>query len=155
MAKGRLNFLPPVKAFRRFRARRLALVDTRLTPTTRLSCFLKRAPAPFSFARAGYFPLGDVALLRLVGTGSSFFYQLKGLLWACFAPSLPLQPSLPTYSSFMAWYASFLRGLGSWLLVKLRYKGKSFRWYKKRGSLVLRFGHSHLVVAAPSLRNLW
>jgi ribosomal protein L6P/L9E len=54
----------------------------------------------------------------------------------------------------LGWGISFLRGLGSWVLAKLRFKGKSFRWYKKRGSLVLRFGHSHLVVSIPSLRHL-
>jgi ribosomal protein L6P/L9E len=48
-----------------------------------------------------------------------------------------------------------LRGLGAWVLAKLRYKGKSFRWYKKRGALILRFGHSHLVASVPAHRNIW
>lgn len=30
--------------------------------------------------------------------------------------------------------------------MRLKYKGKSFKWFKKRGSIVLRFGHSHIVV---------
>lgn len=34
--------------------------------------------------------------------------------------------------------------MGAFLL-KLRYKGKSFRWYRKGGGLLLKFGASHLV----------
>ena len=38
-----------------------------------------------------------------------------------------------------------LRGVGGVCRLKLRYKGKSFRWHRRRGSLILRFGYSHLV----------
>ena len=46
-------------------------------------------------------------------------------------------------------YTWLLRGLGGLFRLKLRYKGKSFKWHRKRGALVLRFGHAHLVALRP------
>lgn len=43
------------------------------------------------------------------------------------------------------WFFLLRLGLGGLHVVKMRYKGKSFRWHRRRGSLLLRFGHSHLV----------
>ena len=44
-------------------------------------------------------------------------------------------------------------GLGGLRSFKLKYKGKSFKWHKRRKSLLLRFGHSHLVFV-PTLAGL-
>lgn len=54
-----------------------------------------------------------------------------------------------------SWLRSALRGLGCLVSLKLRFKGKSFRWHRRRGSLVLRFGHSHLVACKPPLGTRW
>jgi hypothetical protein len=53
-----------------------------------------------------------------------------------------------------AWSAALFRGLGGLRTLKLRFKGKSFRWHRRRGALMLRFGHSHLVVCRfpPAIR---
>jgi hypothetical protein len=45
------------------------------------------------------------------------------------------------------------RALGGVCRLKLRYKGKSFKWHRRRGALLLRFGHSHLV-AVPTVAAL-
>ena len=47
------------------------------------------------------------------------------------------------------WLSAALRGLTGLVSLKLRFKGKSFRWHRRRGALVLRFGHSHLVACPP------
>lgn len=39
--------------------------------------------------------------------------------------------------------------------LKLKFKGKSFRWHRRRGGLVLRFGHSHLVTCTPPKNTRW
>jgi hypothetical protein len=44
---------------------------------------------------------------------------------------------------------TLLRGLGGVSRLKLRYKGKSFKWHRRKGALLLRFGHSHLVALSP------
>ena len=49
----------------------------------------------------------------------------------------------------VTWLQSALRGLSGRVSLKLRFKGKSFRWHRRRGGLVLRFGHSHLVACTP------
>ncbi len=48
-----------------------------------------------------------------------------------------------------------LRGLVGLASLKLRFKGKSFRWHRRRGSLVLRFGHSHLVRCQAPAHTRW
>ena len=47
------------------------------------------------------------------------------------------------------WFNSALRGLTALVSLKLKFKGKSFRWHRRRQALVLRFGHSHLVTCQP------
>lgn len=34
------------------------------------------------------------------------------------------------------------------MFIKLKYKGKSYKWYRKRHLMVLRFGYSHAVLLA-------
>lgn len=52
------------------------------------------------------------------------------------------------FQIFLLWQ-SLLRGLGGVSRLKLRYKGKSFKWHRRKGALLLRFGHSHLVALSP------
>lgn len=54
-----------------------------------------------------------------------------------------------------AWLRQAIRGLTGRVSLKLRFKGKSFRWHRRRGSVVLRFGHSHLVACPPPLHTRW
>lgn len=60
-----------------------------------------------------------------------------------------------TEESATAWLGSVLRGLTGRVCLKLRFKGKSFRWHRRRGCLVLRFGHSHLVACPPPRGAKW
>lgn len=53
------------------------------------------------------------------------------------------------------WFRSTLRGLRGLVTLKLRFKGKSFRWHRRKGALVLRFGHSHLVACKPPKGIRW
>ena len=53
------------------------------------------------------------------------------------------------------WFRSAMRGLRGLVTLKLRFKGKSFRWHRRRGALVLRFGHSHLVACKPPKGVKW
>ncbi len=45
--------------------------------------------------------------------------------------------------------------LGGVRRCKLRFKGKSFKWHRRRGALVLRFGHSHLVAVGSPWGVRW
>ena len=54
-----------------------------------------------------------------------------------------------------SWLRQALRGLTGRVSLKLRFKGKSFRWHRRGGALVLRFGHSHLVVCPPPSHTRW
>jgi len=81
-------------------------------------------------------------------------------LWLCVGASrdvgtpgvLSLQASLST--RLLALWSTVTRGVGGLFRMKLRYKGKSFKWHRRRGALMLRFGHSHLVTisATPGVR---
>lgn len=46
-------------------------------------------------------------------------------------------------------WGTALRGVGGVTRLKLRFKGKSFKWHRRKGALMLRFGHSHLVALTP------
>lgn len=63
-----------------------------------------------------------------------------------------LSASVPQHCARLWQYVC--RGLGGLCRLKLRYKGKSFKWHHRRGALMLRFGHSHLVAvrAYPGVR---
>lgn len=52
------------------------------------------------------------------------------------------------------WQTVF-RGLGGLCRLKLRYKGKSFKWHRRHGCLLLRFGHAHLVALKPQKHVRW
>jgi hypothetical protein len=57
----------------------------------------------------------------------------------------PLLGGLTTSRLVWRQFAQVFRGLGALCLLKLRYKGKSFKWHRRCASLMLRFGHAHLV----------
>lgn len=44
-----------------------------------------------------------------------------------------------------SWFSSIEKSVYNYVFLKLRYKGKNHRWHRKKKSLVLRFGHSHLI----------
>jgi len=50
-----------------------------------------------------------------------------------------------TTKFFYAWYREFTWALFYYLFIKIRYKGKSYKWYRRGGALILRFGYSHIV----------
>ena len=67
-----------------------------------------------------------------------------------------LGPALAGWApSGVTWLQRALRGLTGRVSLKLRFKGKSFRWHRRRGGLVLRFGHSHLVTCPPPRHTRW
>lgn len=76
-------------------------------------------------------------------------------LWAVFLPvraagGAPRQPDSATMvPRLQRLWGGLLRGLGGLCRLKLRYKGKSFKWHHRRGALLLRFGHAHLVFVKP------
>jgi len=93
-------------------------------------------------------------LTSLAGGGPFSCANLRAR-WRIFVP-LTSPPALAPRGLATTTLYRLCRGLGSWVVAKLRYKGKSFRWYRKRGALVLRFGHSHLVTAvAPLVAARW
>lgn len=53
------------------------------------------------------------------------------------------------------WFRLALKSPGFFIALKLKYKGKSFRWHRKARSILLRFGHSHLVIAKPKPNIFW
>jgi hypothetical protein len=62
---------------------------------------------------------------------------------------LPL-PYLAYNTATMRWFQAVARATQKYRFIKLRYKGKSFRWHRRKGALVLRFGRSHLALAQPA-----
>jgi hypothetical protein len=125
-------------------------------PANRLAAWHSAAPAKTAFPR--------VFLPGLSAPTGWFTRALGAHVFPCFtfrAGWLAYFPSgsaggLSSRGVAVSVFHRFCRGLGSWVVAKLKYKGKSFRWYRKRGALVLRFGHSHLVtMAAPLLGSKW
>jgi len=103
-----------------------------------------RLKRPMTFLPTGW--LGPWVLLSSPqgGLGRLCLYTFNAIkLWvAC--------PSRLGFSRFEgSWLRLALRGLRGLVTLKLRFKGKSFRWHRRRGALVLRFGHSHLVACKP------
>jgi len=43
------------------------------------------------------------------------------------------------------WYNMVFKVSFNFIFLKLKYKGKNYRWHRKKKGLVLRFGHSHLI----------
>ncbi len=67
-------------------------------------------------------------------------------MWRLYYIYLPVNYLLRHSSKYIqSRLAHIFRGVGGLCYVKIQYKGKSFKWTRKAQSLVLRFGHSHLV----------
>ena len=43
------------------------------------------------------------------------------------------------------WFFKVTKNSYSHIFLKLKYKGKNYRWHRRKRGLVLRFGHSHLI----------
>lgn len=43
------------------------------------------------------------------------------------------------------WFNNILKTSFNYIFIKLKYKGKNYRWHRKKKGIVLRFGHSHLI----------
>lgn len=81
-----------------------------------------------------------------LGQGSGRYTSLGPVL-----PSLVSVPHLALATSALGWFYRTTRALSKYFFIKLRYKGKSFRWHRRKAALVLRFGRSHLALAQPPL----
>ena len=140
----------PTRALNLFWARRRVLAKKRATPFNlkeagkSFKCRLKR---PLALPRVGWAGPWVLVNSRLNGPLARLcLYTFNAVrLWlAC--------PSKVGFDrSQAAWFRFALRGLSCLVSLKLRFKGKSFRWHRRRSSLVLRFGHSHLVACQPPL----
>lgn len=77
--------------------------------------------------------------------------QLRHTNWFITCPAQTFLPhfacsGLSAYSTYIAnTLLLVFMGLGSLLILKLKFKGKSFKWHRRASHLILRFGHSHLV----------
>lgn len=60
-----------------------------------------------------------------------------------------------TSARISKWYRLLTKSVNTLSFLKLKYKGKSFRWHRKKASLVLRFGRSHLVIVKPKPHVKW
>lgn len=61
----------------------------------------------------------------------------------------------PVFLRLNRWLKPVTTLLGKIMPARLRYKGKSFRWYRKLNSILLRFGHSHIVIVKPAPNVKW
>lgn len=62
---------------------------------------------------------------------------------------------LQTNNRISVWFRLIRKTVGFFTTLKLKYKGKSFRWHRKAKSILLRFGRSHLVVVKPKPAVFW
>lgn len=68
--------------------------------------------------------------------------------------SLP-KTQYPTFVRIQRWFNSLMGFIDKRVAFRLRYKGKSFRWHRKLKSVLLRFGHSHVVLVKPLTNIKW
>jgi hypothetical protein len=83
------------------------------------------------------------------GRVPSVFSMLWRNRWFLTVPSSHPALGLAVPAGISACLASVLRGLGGLCVLKLRFKGKSFKWHRRFSTLTLRFGHSHVVSVRP------
>jgi len=57
-----------------------------------------------------------------------------------------LQKFLFTEFFSLKWIKEISCVLYFFLFLKLKYKGKSYKWFKKKTSIILRFGYSHIII---------
>lgn len=145
----------PVRSLNLFWARRRSLAKKRATPFNLKEAgrsFKPRILRPLSLS-----PIGWVGPWVAVGSHKSESALSRLCLYTMNATRLWV--ACPSQCGFgraqSSWLHSALRGLSCLVSLKLRFKGKSFRWHRRRGALVLRFGHSHLVACKPPLGVRW
>lgn len=68
--------------------------------------------------------------------------------------SIP-QLHYPTLHITRRWLNAVAGFVGRRIAMRLRYKGKSFRWHRKLNAILLRFGHSHVVLFKPEPNIKW
>lgn len=143
----------PIRVLNLFWNRRRSLAKKRVTPFNLKEVgksFTPRIRRPLTFLPVGW--AGPWVLISSSEgpLGRLCLYTFNAIrLWvAC--------PSSKGFNrSENSWLRSALRGLRGLVTLKLRFKGKSFRWHRRRGALVLRFGHSHLVACRPPRGVRW
>ncbi len=140
------------KQFKKFVLKRRVFFKKINYPSYSLASWYKRSLVKFSFFNDSFFFFNNYVVLSLKNT-KNFFLNFVFNSWFFFSPLNKKKTIISKQYGFLL--SNFLRGLGFWVLVKLKYKGKSFRWYKKKNSLILRFGHSHVVFTTPALREVW
>jgi hypothetical protein len=114
-------------------------------PCLRLDSARELSPIGWAGTWVALGPRGPAGAL-----GRLALYELNQ--WAVWV----LGPALTGWApSAVTWLQRALRGLTGRVSLKLRFKGKSFRWHRRRGGLVLRFGHSHLVTCPPPRHPRW
>jgi len=67
---------------------------------------------------------------------SIFFFKNNIAYWLNFS----------IISVYRGWLKKIIKCIYNFIFLKMRYKGKHYRWYRKKKGIVLRFGHSHLVL---------
>jgi hypothetical protein len=70
------------------------------------------------------------------------FFALGAFNVAC---PLGTAPALQHTAASVSRQSALWQPLLGWFFLKFKYKGKSFRWHRRKLSLVLKFGASHLV----------
>lgn len=145
----------PTRSLNLFLARRRRLAKKRVTPFNLKDVgksFKRRLLAPLSLLPIGW--VGPWVSINSYAGGSAL-----GRLCLYAFNNTQLWVACPSKGGFnraqSSWLCSALRGLSSLVTLKLRFKGKSFRWHRRRGALVLRFGHSHLVACRPPAGTRW
>jgi hypothetical protein len=113
----------------------------------RLRLAAAEAAAPVGWV-GPWVDLGPSGPLGPVGRLAHYIFN-EGALWVAGPAKAGWGPAPHT------WLQKALRGLTGRVSLKLRFKGKSFRWHRRRGNIVLRFGHSHLVTCPPPRFTRW
>lgn len=138
----------PVRAFLKTRAARWQTENLASNPQEqwRVRPRNVRAQPLLSFA------LGDAPVLQLSRAEVSSTVRAVKPMWCFCSPEVkPLSLALARWVTprVFFWYNLVTYAPVRRAVLKLKYKGKSFRWHRRRRSLLLRFGHSHLVFCTP------
>lgn len=77
--------------------------------------------------------------------GSSFLYFNKNLSYFSAYNIIFLNFNDKLFNLSLNWFKGILKNSFNYVYVKFKYKGKNYRWHRKKKGIVLRFGHSHLI----------
>jgi hypothetical protein len=103
---------------------------------SRLNLFVTLKYKNFFF----FFPLN---LLTLNGSRNSYFgkHNHSITIYEC----LPFWVNFPLNKLVSEWFKRICKNSFSFSFLKSKYKGKNYRWHRRKKGLTLRFGHSHLI----------